>query len=197
MSARDDRRGLLLSAARAVILRHGYRKTGLGDVAVEAGVSRATVYNYFSSKEQLFEALVDEEVAQLARAVAASFDPAAAPAEQLLAYVRARRQQLARIRQMYVLTLNVGRDLLPIADKSIRTLQARERAFIAGLVRTGIARGDFRPVDPDLLAAALLSALRGLDEDFVFDNEEDFAVGAEVLIQTLLTGLLRGRGEGA
>ncbi|MFH1466380.1 MAG: helix-turn-helix domain-containing protein [Pseudomonadota bacterium] len=197
MSAREDRRAMLLAAAREVILRHGYRKAGLGDVAQEAGVSRATVYNYFSSKEQLFEAIVDEEVTQLALAVAGSLEPSAPPAAQLLAYVRARRRQIERLRDVYVLTLNVGREALPIAEKSIQAQRSRERAFIAGLLRAGIARGDFRPVDADQLAAVLHSAMRGLDEAYVFEHDEEPSVGAELLIQTLLNGLLREPREDA
>jgi len=41
------------------------------------------------------------------------------------------------------------------------------------------------------MAAALLSALRGLHEDYVFDSQEDSARGAEYLVEALLMGLLR------
>lgn len=48
-----DARARLLDAAEACLLRHGLAKTTVGDVAVEAEVSRATVYRYFAGRHDL------------------------------------------------------------------------------------------------------------------------------------------------
>ena len=46
----------LLEVARACIERHGFSKVTLSDVAAAAGVTRPTVYRYFGSAEELFNA---------------------------------------------------------------------------------------------------------------------------------------------
>jgi TetR/AcrR family acrAB operon transcriptional repressor len=56
-----ERQQQILDAAAAVIIRFGYDKTTMGDIAEAAGASRRTVYLYFSGKEQLFEALLYHE----------------------------------------------------------------------------------------------------------------------------------------
>jgi AcrR family transcriptional regulator len=61
-----ERQQQLLSAAAAVIIRLGYDKTTMSDIAGEAGVSRGTVYLYFKGKEELFETLVYSEWMQYA-----------------------------------------------------------------------------------------------------------------------------------
>lgn len=66
MSERDSREHLL-NAAAAVIVRQGYDKTTMSDIAAEAGMSRGTVYLYFQSKEDLLESLVFYEVKQYVR----------------------------------------------------------------------------------------------------------------------------------
>ena len=58
MPDNDKRRLKILRAATAVIIRQGYDKTTMSDIAEEAGVSRGTVYLYFKGKEELFEALL-------------------------------------------------------------------------------------------------------------------------------------------
>jgi len=191
VSPREERRARLLEAARAVVLRFGYRKAGLEDVAREAGVSRATVYNYFPNKEMLFRAIVAEELERLRLAVAEAVDLRAEPAAQLLSYVRARGAQLERIRSFYVLRLNVGRDVLPIVEDELGALRAQERAFLEAILRAGIARGSFRSVEPGALAAALAAAFRGLEEEFVFEHGQGSAAGSELLLRTLLEGLSR------
>ena len=57
----DDRREQILSAAAELIIRQGYDKTSMVDVAEEVGISRGTVYLYFANKERLFEALILHE----------------------------------------------------------------------------------------------------------------------------------------
>ena len=61
MSDHDERQQQILDAAAAVIIRLGYDKTTMSDIAEEAGASRRTVYLYFKGKEELFEALLYRE----------------------------------------------------------------------------------------------------------------------------------------
>jgi len=50
----------LLAAALELFTERGYAATRLDDVAKRAGVSKGTVYLYFSSKEDLFKAVIRE-----------------------------------------------------------------------------------------------------------------------------------------
>ena len=55
----------LISAARSVVRRVGVRALSLAAVAEESGLSRATVYRRFASKNVLIGALVDHELSEL------------------------------------------------------------------------------------------------------------------------------------
>lgn len=66
-SDNETREQLILEAAVALIMRQGYDKTTMSDVADEVGVSRGIVYLHFDSKETLFEALIQREVLQYAQ----------------------------------------------------------------------------------------------------------------------------------
>ena len=61
MLENDERQEQILDAAAGVIVRLGYDKTTVHDVAEETGISRRTVYLYFKGKEALFEALLFRE----------------------------------------------------------------------------------------------------------------------------------------
>lgn len=67
MPDNDERQQQILDAAAAVIIRLGYDKTTMSDIAEEAGASRRTVYLYFKGKEDLFEALLYREYMQYAQ----------------------------------------------------------------------------------------------------------------------------------
>jgi AcrR family transcriptional regulator len=61
--ARSDRlkRRQILDGARRMFLAHGFDAASMGAIAREAGVSKGTLYVYFKSKEELFEAIVEEQ----------------------------------------------------------------------------------------------------------------------------------------
>ena len=63
-SETETREQRIFDAAAALIMRQGYDKTTIGDVADEVGVSRGIVYLHFDSKEKLFEALLQRELLQ-------------------------------------------------------------------------------------------------------------------------------------
>ena len=60
MSDNTERRQQILDAA-AVIIRLGYDKSTMSDIAQEAGAGRRTVYLYFEGKEEQFEELPSRE----------------------------------------------------------------------------------------------------------------------------------------
>nr|WP_314419191.1 TetR/AcrR family transcriptional regulator [uncultured Erwinia sp.] len=54
----DEKRNAILAAASAVFQEFGYERASMNEVAKRAGGSKATLYNYFPSKEALFESVV-------------------------------------------------------------------------------------------------------------------------------------------
>lgn len=67
MGLRDEQRAtarrIIVDAALALFLEHGYGGTTIDDVADRAGVARRTVYNHFSSKAEILLAAIDDRVA--------------------------------------------------------------------------------------------------------------------------------------
>ncbi len=60
------KRRQVIDGARAVFLNAGFDGASMNDIARAAGVSKGTLYAYFDSKEQLFEALIREDREQQA-----------------------------------------------------------------------------------------------------------------------------------
>jgi len=88
----EDARERLLEATVECIHRYGLEKTGLSDVASEAGVTRRTVYRYFPDRDALVSAALTrgiQDFAARARALLASLDdPARMVVDGLLFAVR-------------------------------------------------------------------------------------------------------------
>jgi TetR/AcrR family transcriptional regulator len=75
----DAKRDAILAKAAELFARQGYHGASLADIAVACGVSKALLYHYCASKEDLLDAIIARHLADLIGAVRAADDPAAAP----------------------------------------------------------------------------------------------------------------------
>ena len=64
-------RACILSGAAKCIARYGTRKTTMGDISREGGIAKATLYNHFRTKPDVYAALLADEVDDLLTHVAA------------------------------------------------------------------------------------------------------------------------------
>lgn len=62
---RDARREAILDVARQVFFEEGYAAASMSTIAARLGGSKGTLYNYFKSKEELFEAYIRETCARM------------------------------------------------------------------------------------------------------------------------------------
>ncbi len=65
ISSTDERRELLMDAALEVFTEKGFHFASMDDVAARAGVSKPIVYQYFSSKHELYMGILDQSVENL------------------------------------------------------------------------------------------------------------------------------------
>ena len=65
-----DRRAAILDSAREAFAETGYHETSLDAVAERAGVSKALLYEHFSSKRELYVAMLEVHVAELIERIA-------------------------------------------------------------------------------------------------------------------------------
>jgi AcrR family transcriptional regulator len=61
---RQERATRILDVAGALLLRHGYRRVTIDDVAAGAGIGKGTVYLHWKTREELFTAVFEREVLQ-------------------------------------------------------------------------------------------------------------------------------------
>ena len=54
LSRKEEKRALIIEAAAKVFARRGFASTLMAEIAIEAGIGKGTLYEYFDSKEDLF-----------------------------------------------------------------------------------------------------------------------------------------------
>lgn len=134
----EGHRDQIRAAAAALFARLGYTAATMSDVAAASGVSKATLYHYFSDKHALLEDIVSSHVARLEQLIE---QPLPQPPSHLLLPADARlRDLVARFMQAYQGAQNEHRVLTE--DVKFLEPQARE-AVLEGQRRvvTAFAQG--------------------------------------------------------
>jgi AcrR family transcriptional regulator len=159
---REEQRARILERALAVFARKGLAAT-MADVAAEAGVSQGLAYRYFSNKDELFRALVED-----AMRTGAAEQPtelgAGTPWERLSVLLTRLIESRREHPEFFQLLHHVASDPGTPADLH-RLMARRARGFVdllRGLVVEGQATGEVAADDPDQLVSAVVAFVDGL-----------------------------------
>jgi AcrR family transcriptional regulator len=152
----------ILRAALDVFTEKGFAAARLDDVALRAGVGKGTLYLYFSSKEELLKAVVREALLpNIARAerLAAGHTGSSAELLRLFFELAARRISRSRLSAIPKLVLAEASNFPELAKFYFEEVISRGFALLGGIVRRGIERDEFRPVDVEATARLLIAPL--------------------------------------
>jgi AcrR family transcriptional regulator len=157
---KDARPQELLAAALEQFVERGYAATRLEDVAKRAGVSKGTLYLYFANKEELFKAVVrDNIVATIGQAEqdAATFD---GPSGELLGALLMKWWEeicATPLGGITKLMLAEGNNFPELAQFYNHEVVARGSSLFTRVLARGVERGEFRPLDPVIMTQVLIA----------------------------------------
>ena len=143
-----------LPAAAALFAERGVHSAKIEDVATVTGVPKATLYYYFSGKEDILAFLFENTLRQVAEAVETASRSGGTAADRLLGVIHAQllvmSEQPAACRALVGELGRAGR--MPVIAEAIRTAY---HAPVAALLAEGAADRSLRPVS-DVDATALM-----------------------------------------
>ena len=125
--------------AAELFAARGFEATSAADIAAEGGFSKALIYHYFSSKEEILQDLLEAHMDALLEAAEGSLRDADPPRTRLRAFVRAHMRLYATSRARHLLLIN---DLGALPSKGRAAIVAKQRKLI------GLAADLFAAVAP-------------------------------------------------
>ena len=181
-------RQALLDSAYELIDEAGTAEVSLAEVALSAGIGRTTLYDYFSDRDDLIAALVEDELPVVIGEIIESVDGSLPIGEQL-AELAVKTVEFVATDRVYgvILHREVGRMGLG-AQERIRQSHSDLSSKMADLYRGGVEVGIFDPHPPALagrlIQDTIMSAARVL-----IDGTSDRQTVTASLKSFLLKGL--------
>lgn len=158
---RNDAPARILAAAEKLFAEHGFQAVSISGIAVRAGVSKANVFHHFSSKRELYVAVLRNACSDAAARLGDLETRNGSFQERFNAYAvdmfdgMLERERLHRLMLRELLTEDDGRLAKELAERAFGEKFAR----LAAILRAGQACGELRPdFDPAMAAIALIGA---------------------------------------
>ncbi|MDB5727341.1 MAG: TetR/AcrR family transcriptional regulator [Noviherbaspirillum sp.] len=147
---KDARPQELLAAALDLFVERGYAATRLDDVAARAGVSKGTLYLYFTNKEELFKAMVRENVLPAIGEAEGMVDAYEGSSARLLRDIALgwwERVGNTKLSGITKLIMAESGNFPEVAQFYHDEVISRGNAMVVRILERGIDRGEFRPID--------------------------------------------------
>jgi len=188
----EEKRRQLLDAAVRVFARKGFHASRVGDIAEEAGVAHGLLYHYFRSKDEVLEAVFDENWSVLLARIAGveeTDEPAVDQLRHIAAIVLRTWLHLPDVVRVVVREFGRSPELAERIGVLAQPIYAIER-----VIARGIERGEFRKdIDPAFAATVVYGSIDELLTAWVLgrlpDSEEGVAAAERTLLEVTLLGL--------
>ncbi len=193
---KTDKKQHIIESAAKTFSKTGFAQCTVSEIAKDADIGKGTVYEYFSSKEDLFFAVFEWVIAQSWHAASAS---AAVDDQSCIEKLRALSDSQINYweqhKDMYVLVLEFW--AASCASKTgdrfreaFKDIYRMYRLLIKELINEGIEKREFRSdIDGDAIAASLLGAFDALLLQTWFDDAIDPKTAAQKMLDSLFYGI--------
>lgn len=182
----------ILNQALTIFSRLGFNKTTMADIANASNRGRRTIYTYFKSKEEVFDAVVERELDKVIEILTIKLDEVEKADEKLLVYVRTRLTSIIRLTKYH--------DALHIAylenykrvEYMRRKLDKQEYTTLKSILNTGIEQDVFDIDDIEVVIDNLSIIIRGIEFILIKEDKEELSNSQiENMQHILLNGLIK------
>lgn len=184
-----------IEVARQLFARKGVENTTMNDIASASDKGRRTIYTYFKSKREIFNAVIESESSQLLSGLKEIVARPIGPEKKFSEYLACRLEIMKQIvSRNGSLRAGFFRDVRKV-DRARNIIQRQETALLEQILREGVALGVFEINDPRQTAVIISSAISGLDVPYIRNSFSDSGIDesslGNMIRDLLLSGLLK------
>ncbi len=192
MGQREQTRDQIVKEAAIIFSHFGFRKTTMDDIARASNKGKSSLYYYFKSKEEVFEAVVEKEVVHLRKRLRLAINSSEDPREKLKNYVLTRMQTIKEVVNLFAALKSDYLNNLDFVDKIRRKYDNEEIEMFREILEYGILRNYFQIHDINLAAIGIVTAMKGMEPQlFEDDDKVEFEQRLVNIINILFYGIVK------
>tara|TARA_B100001750_G_C15347846_1_gene515610 strand:+ start:330 stop:911 length:582 start_codon:yes stop_codon:yes gene_type:complete len=162
------RKKRIIKGALSVFNELGIEKTTMDEIAHESGFGKATLYYYFSSKDEVFVEIMEYGWKMLWEGIETKIIEEVGPRKKFMGIVKKMGQTVTSDKILYSFLFTAPNYIQEVQKQTWKTYQERLYAILQSIIEEGIKQKEFVNMNPGLL----MKAIGGLFHQLLISNEE-------------------------
>lgn len=191
---KEQKKGLILDKATELFARKDYYEVMMDDVAHLSKVAKGTLYNYFESKEELYNQIILNNLENLLSSVKSSLSNELSIIELLYAYVSSFCQYLISHKNFFRIYLKIIWKEDEEINSAIKLKSEELSSILSDIIYKGKRENLFRDLEEDFVVRLIIgnifnSVKRSIDNNF---SQDQLLAERENLFDFILHSLYAG-----
>ncbi len=192
MLDRDEVKEAIVNVARHIFSRFGFKKTTMDEIAIASRKGKSSIYYYFASKEEIFQAVVEKEAEILKQELIKANNETDSPEQKLKMHVLIRMRTMEKLANFYSAIKDDYLGHLDFIEKIRKKYDQEEIQMMESILVEGVKNGIFEIEDTALAAIAIVTAMKGMEIPLFWGVEEkDIESRLDHLIHILFHGVMK------
>ena len=182
----------ILKEARKLFQQFGLRKTTMEDIAKAMGKGKSTLYYYYCSKEEIFDAVVLMEIGEVFNCVKQAVEKAVSAEDKLKAFTLTKIKAVQKRYNLCKLVNGEMQENLRCMKHLHTEYDIQETRLVKEILTFGVKNGEFTKLiskELDILPSVMVSSLRGLEREMFIESKY---VKLEPRLESIMSIMIRG-----
>ena len=180
----------LIDVARELFASRGRRNITMNDIAEASKKGRRTLYTYFKSKDEVYKAVIENEVNLVIEALEENAKKTMEAFEKLKNHIFIHLDSIKNsVTRNGTLRAVFFRDIYEV-ERSRRRMDVAELKLIKNILDEGLKSGNFKEMDSEMLSTIILYSLRGLEIPYIRQNlSSEFDKNKHEIVEFVFRGI--------
>lgn len=183
-----------IQASTILFQQFGFQKTTMEDIAKAMRRGKSTLYYYFKSKDEIFDAVLENEINEVFFTTRSAVEKASTAEEKLKIYFLVSLNSIMSKANLYKIVRGELTSDYSKINLRIKKFNAREIQAVKEILLLGIKKKEFisslKIEDVDLLSYSAVNASRNLSVDLIIEDKfPDWAERLNFLINVVIQGI--------
>lgn len=185
-------RDRFIEVARSLFARKGVENTTMNDIAAASDKGRRTIYTYFKSKREIFNAVIESESDDLLQNLSAIVSKPISPEQKLREYVSTRMETMRQIvSRNGSLRAGFFRDVRKV-DRARAVISRKEIKMLMRILHEGVVLGIFDIPDIKEWAIIITNSIQGFDVPYIRNNLTEYGIDKNDMSRMIADLIING-----
>jgi len=182
----------ILKIAREIFSKYGYKKTTLDDIANAVRKGKSSLYYYFKSKEDLFQAVIMKEAEIMASELEVVINRNTNPADKLRDYILTKLAAFRNLANFYN-AIESDVTAMGFIEEVKRKYEQDEIRMIKRILIEGVRKSEFEIYEFNLTAIGITTAIKGLEVPLSAGNygKVNLEQSVDIILKIMCYGIMK------